>query len=87
MNTLITSIAMASLSLLAIGTAEARGGLAEAGALEHARANARAGGPTSQRDADLLEQWGCLSGTKSAFCQRLANRGADHNDRRRGKVR
>jgi hypothetical protein len=39
--------------------------------LEHARANARAGGPVSDRDAELLERYGCLSGTKSAFCESL----------------
>ncbi len=31
--------------------------------LEHARGNARAGGPISEYDADLLERWGALSGT------------------------
>jgi hypothetical protein len=36
-----------------------------------ARANARAGGPISADDAELLEHWGCLSGTKSAFCKRI----------------
>ncbi len=41
-------------------------GLGEAGELEHARANARAGGPLSERDAELLERYGCLSGTESA---------------------
>jgi hypothetical protein len=39
--------------------------------VEHARANARAGGPTNSRDAELLERYGCLSGTRSAFCERL----------------
>jgi hypothetical protein len=39
--------------------------------VEHARANARAGGPISANDAELLERWGCLSGTNSAFCKRL----------------
>jgi len=39
--------------------------------VEHARANARAGGPVSADDADLLERYGCLSGTKSTFCERL----------------
>lgn len=39
--------------------------------LEHARANARAGGPISERDAELLERYGCLSGTRSAFCDGL----------------
>lgn len=45
-------------------------GLGEAGELEHARANARAGGPVSERDAELLERWGCSSGTRNAFCER-----------------
>jgi hypothetical protein len=40
--------------------------------VEAARANARAGGPVSERDAELLERYGCLSGTKSAFCQQLS---------------
>jgi hypothetical protein len=43
--------------------------------LEHARANARAGGPVSERDAELLERYGCLSGTNSAFCKQLSKRG------------
>jgi hypothetical protein len=42
--------------------------------LEHARANARAGGPVSERDAELLERYGCLSGTKNAFCEGLRKR-------------
>ena len=40
----------------------------------HARANARAGGPISAYDADLLERYGCLSGTRSAFCRKLSKR-------------
>jgi len=39
--------------------------------VEAARANARAGGPVSERDAELLTRYGCLSGTRSAFCERL----------------
>ncbi len=38
-----------------------------------ARANARAGGPISAYDAELLDRWGCLSGTRSAFCRRIAH--------------
>lgn len=38
--------------------------------VEAARANARAGGPTNARDAELLDRYGCLSGTRSAFCER-----------------
>jgi len=44
------------------------GGLVEAGELEHARANARAGGPVSERDAELLQRYGCTSGTNSPAC-------------------
>lgn len=50
------------------------GGLSAAGELEHARANARAGGPISGRDAELLERYGCLSGTRSAFCRKWDQR-------------
>jgi hypothetical protein len=39
--------------------------------LEHARANARAGGPIAADEAELLERYGCLSGTKNPFCERL----------------
>ena len=53
------------------------GGLLEAGELEHARANARAGGPVSERDAEFLERYGCLSGTRSRFCQQLRHRGTN----------
>lgn len=49
--------------------------------VESARANARAGGPVSERDAELLERYGCLSGTRSAFCERLRDR--DVKPRRR----
>lgn len=31
--------------------------------VEHARATARAGGPLSAHDAELLNRWGALSGT------------------------
>ena len=42
--------------------------------VESARANARAGGPTNARDAELLKRYGCLSGTRSSYCKRLAHR-------------
>lgn len=38
--------------------------------VESARANARAGGPVSEHDAELLERYGCLSGTRSPICQK-----------------
>ena len=48
--------------------------------VENARANARAGGPISAYDADILRQYGCLSGTRSAFCRKL-----NHQQRRSGR--
>jgi hypothetical protein len=42
--------------------------------LEHARANARAGGPVSERDAELLERYGCLSGTRNPYCERVRHK-------------
>src|SRR5262245_21124693 len=66
--------ALGSLALAAaVAGPAAAGGLSEAGELEAARANARAGGPVSARDAELLERWGCLSGTRNAFCERLSH--------------
>ena len=46
----------------------------EAADLENARANARAGGPVSERDAELLRKYGCLSGTDNDFCRKLEHR-------------
>ena len=57
MSRLIAKVAL--IMLLVAGPATA-GGLGEAAELEHARANARAGGPISERDAELLERYGCL---------------------------
>jgi hypothetical protein len=62
------------LAVVALSRSAGAGGLGEAAELEHARANARAGGPISERDAELLERYGCLSGTNSPFCRRLAHR-------------
>ncbi len=39
----------------------------------NARANARAGGPTNAHDAELLERYGCLSGSRAAICQALSH--------------
>jgi hypothetical protein len=63
--------------LAAFGSAPARADLLWD--VEGARANARAGRPVSAGDAELLEHWGCLSGTRNAFCERIrhgANSGA-----------
>jgi hypothetical protein len=56
------------IALAAAGPAVALGG-GEAGDLQAARLNALAGGPLSERDKELLERWGCESGTP--HCQAL----------------
>ena len=70
-KTIIALAAVGCAALAASSPSMARGAVA-AGELEHARANARAGGPTNERDAELLERHGCLSGTNSSFCKRLS---------------
>ena len=42
--------------------------------VEHARMNALAGGPTNAYDADLLQRYGCYSGTNSPICHPHAYR-------------
>ena len=71
-------------AVVALGmAAPANAGLGEAAELEHARANARAGGPLSYRDAELLERWGCLSGTENSFCAKLESRDRHYHKRYR----
>jgi hypothetical protein len=55
--------------------------------VEAARANARAGGPTNAYDADLLERYGCLSGTRSRFCERLSHGGYERHYYRHRRLR
>jgi hypothetical protein len=73
--------------LLIMSSVPANAGLlgGEAGDLEHARANARAGGPISERDAELLERYGCLSGTDNDFCRKLENKQVPSSHRKRTK--
>lgn len=75
----------ATVGLLALAASgpTAAGGLGEAAAVEHARMNALAGGPTNAYDAELLERYGCYSGTRSAFCQGLAHPRRYYRARRR----
>ncbi len=70
------------LVLAASGPAVALGG-GEAGDLQAARLNALAGGPLSERDKELLERYGCESGTPIAFCQGLAHPRRYYRTRRR----
>ena len=51
--------------------------------VESARMNALAGGPTNAHDAELLERFGCYSGTQSFFCQCLAHPRRCYRARRR----
>ena len=73
--------AIGLVSLVAAGPASAGGG--EVQETVAARANARAGGPTNVRDAELLERWGCLSGSRSAFCQAQSHQPYKRYKRRR----
>jgi hypothetical protein len=58
-------VAVVGLGMLAVSVPAAALGLGEAGELEAARANARAGGPISGRDAELLERYGCQAAPAS----------------------
>ena len=74
--------AVTLLALAASGPAVA-GGMVGAAEVEHARMNALAGGPTNAYDAELLDRYGCYSGTRSAFCQGLAHPRRYYRARRR----
>ena len=82
MHRLILAVAAVGLGVLT-ASGEAAAGLGEAAAMEHARMNALAGGPTNARDAWYLERYGCYSGTRSAFCERLAHPRRYYRARRR----
>lgn len=80
----ILALAVA-LAVCAAPHAANAGGVTEGAELEHARANARAGGPVSERDAELLERYGCSSGTRSAFCGDRSSRYRYYAPRHRGR--
>jgi hypothetical protein len=82
MHRLKFGVAAVGLGVLA-ASGSAVAGLVGAGEVEHARMNALAGGPTNAYDADLLERYGCYSGTRSAFCQGLAHPRRYYRARRR----
>jgi hypothetical protein len=75
----------AALAMCVAPLAANAGGVTEGAELEHARANARAGGPVSERDAELLERYGCSSGTRSAFCRDQSPRYRYYAPRYRGR--
>ena len=68
---ILAAVTVGSGVLAASGPVVALGG--EAMEVQAARLNALAGGPLSERDKELLERYGCESGTRIAFCQRLAH--------------
>ena len=76
-------VAVASIAFAVVGSMPAYADFR--GEVESARANARAGGPVSERDAELLERWGCLSGTRSEFCQRQSQGRRYYRERRRDR--
>jgi hypothetical protein len=83
MHRLILAVAAVGLLAPAVPGSVAARGLGGAAEVEHARMNALAGGPTNARDAELLERYGCYSGTRSAFCQGLAHPRRYYRARRR----
>ena len=78
---IVAVVGLGLIMLAAAGPASAGGG--ELQETVAARANARAGGPTNARDAELLRRWGCLSGTRSAFCRGKSYRRYKQRSRRR----
>jgi hypothetical protein len=67
MHRLTAAIALGALALL--GSPGARAD--NIWDVENARANARAGGPTSDYDKELLARYGCESGTNSSYCRSI----------------
>ena len=82
MRRLLLGVGTVGLGVLAAsGPAAALGG--EAVEVEAARMNALAGGPTNARDAELLERYGCYSGTNSPVCHPHAYRARWYRGHRR----
>lgn len=87
-RTAIFATAALSLFGMAVSGALARG-LGEAGEAEAARMNAKAGGPTNYRDAELLARYGCRDSRDSEYCwyleqrRRAQARGLLHHKRHR----
>lgn len=86
MRQVLTVMAVGAVAIMAFQPSAARAD--SYWEVEAARANARAGGPVSARDAELLERYGCLSGTRSAFCKELGyrNKKAYREERRRKRA-
>jgi len=83
MHRSILAAAAVGLGALAAASGPAAALGPEAMEVQAARMNALAGGPTNARDAELLERYGCESGTRSAFCQGLNHPRRYYRARRR----
>ena len=78
--TIASLVAVGAIAFAIVGSVPASADFR--GEVESARANARAGGPVSERDAELLERWGSLSGTRNPVCE-LGNQGRRYYRERR----
>jgi len=74
MRGLIFAISILGLVSLVAATPASAGLGGEAAELVGARMNALAGDIVSERDAELLERYGCLSGSRAAICQPRSHR-------------
>jgi hypothetical protein len=83
---LVVALGTLAASCMSLGAAPARAD--NIWDVVNARGNARAGGPVSEYDKELLGRWGCESGTRSAYCQHIrhgANSGWYQADQRRSR--
>lgn len=55
--------------------------------VQAARSNARAGGPLSSYDKELLDRWGCESGTRDAYCRKIRHGATTYRRARRRTAR
>ena len=77
-------VAVGSILCVVAGSAPASADLP--GEVEAGRANARAGGPGSVQDVELVKRWGCLSGTRNPVCEQ-GNQGRRYYRERRPERR
>ena len=83
MHRLILAVSAFGLIMLTSAGPASAGAGGEAGELHAARLNALAGDIVSARDAELLERYGCLSGSRAAICQAQSHRRYRRRKRRR----
>lgn len=83
-----SSLAVAAFAACLVALAASPSFADRPGEVEAARANARAGGPTNERDRELLQRYGALSGTpgydRSGLRRLHHDRHPRHDTRKRG---